>query len=185
MSELFCNTWGLPMRTFYASAAFVLTVLFLPGCDKDEALQLNDNIVKASGRLDATFRAFARAVQPAIEEKSVKMDEVRRAYKNCQDTVESIKTEATTWKVPAGEGAKKLMDCHNDLMAVEEDVIKDYGEIIKILEDKNLSKSRKADKIVGLDDDQKRRNVTAFGNLQDAQRELVRAHGFKLEPLKK
>jgi hypothetical protein len=173
------------MRPSRLRAAFLLIPLTLTGCEGNDPIKLNDNIVNANDRLVAAFDAFGNAVSAAVDRKPAKMAEVDRAYESLKITVASIKAETPTWKVPSSASAKKLLDCHNELMVIQEDMIKDCGAIMKMLDDKDMPRDRKAKAIDSLLQDQNRRNIAAFADLQEAQREFAREHHFKMAPPKK
>ena len=166
--------------------ALCFAFVTVPGCTSGkDAVTLNDNIVKAHQKLIDSREAFGKSIVPEINSDKPKLEDARRTYKEAKDTLESVKTETATWKVPSGAAAKDLLDAHHKLLRVGEKSIDEFAAVIKILEDPKIAIGERAGKIQIMLSNLGPAETAAVDELKTAQQAYAKAHNIKLIPPKK
>ena len=124
--------------------ALMLMLVFLPGCGRQkEALEFNNKISSANKRIEDAATPFGKAVEQAMQ-GNANMVEVRRTFKNTQDVVLAVKTEAQILENPRRGQRRNLYDSHQRFMKAQDEAIALFGEFVKTLENNNLSPQQKA-----------------------------------------
>jgi len=158
----------------------VFCVGLLSGCG-NQAVNFNNSIAKANQKLAAAGLEFGQKVKDALSGQPGKIREVKSSYQNVLKVLDGVKADMKALSVPSSASAKKLYDAHQRFLKGQEEGAKQFGEIVKILENNTLNAGDKQAKISQI--------ITQIGaleqkdlvELQSAQREFAKEHNIRLE----
>jgi hypothetical protein len=145
-----------------------------------EALDFNQKIVAANQRLEAAGKKLGDHAHGAGAGNQAELAALKKAYEELKQTLVSVRTEVQGLKVPSKQSAKDFHAAELKYLDAMEKVIADFGEMIRVLEDRTLNP---ADKITKLEVIQKRLDAAEkanVGQLETAQAAFARDYNIKL-----
>src|SRR5262249_1685691 len=119
------------------AAAFLPLFLALPGC-KGEAVSFNNKLAGTNKRLEEAGRKFGQTLAPQGQGRPVNAAEVRGAYEQLVQVLNEVKAETKDMQIPSSASAKRLYDTHQKFLQGQEAGVKQFGEIVRMVETKAL-----------------------------------------------
>jgi hypothetical protein len=157
-------------RNTCLAAIALLSLTSLVGCGNStqEALAFNQKIVSANQKLSAAGQEFGQSVGRAVAGGPAEAAQSRQLYNKARQAVKDVKAEMQSVQVPSSNAARALYEAHQKFLDSQEHMIdKDFGELVKVLEDSKMDKSEKAQKIEAV--------ITRAGKVEQSDLETLKA----------
>jgi hypothetical protein len=167
-----------------AAALALLSLTSLVGCgpSTQELAAFNQKIVTANQRLATVGQEFGESVGRAITGGPADAAQSRQLYNKARQTVKDVKAEMQTLQVPPSNSARGLYDAYQKFLDSQERMMeKDFGEIVKLLEDSKMNQVEKAQKIEAIADRDGKVEQTDLTALKAAQQVFAQESNLKLQ----
>ncbi len=156
--------------------ALAVAALAAAGC-AGEAVRFNNSIVDYNKRLAAAGKRLGETLAPALQGGQVNAADVKGAYNEVLNTLDQVKKEFASLKVPSGASAKKLADAYGKFLQGQEDMVRNQmGQLVKMAESGKPAPGQ----MMGLLQAIGAREQADLVNVQAAQREFARDHNIRL-----
>jgi hypothetical protein len=164
-------------------AALLLTTLGTAADkDVDAAEDLNQAIVSANNKIYRVGRVFGDDLAPAFKEKDVDLDDLRKDYKRIKAVLAIVQKDMKEVKVPNSKLAREYYKAHQAFLKVQEKFVKkEFADILKTLEDENLTAADKKKKIEAISKQMDKTEKKVFTELEKAQKAFAKAYGIKIK----
>ena len=104
-----------------------------------EAVTFNNKIVNANKRLEQADKTFADRLKVALDGNPANVPPLKQAHEDMKQTLASVKAEVDGMKVPSKQSARDFHAAELRYLASAERIVADYGEIVRILDDRTLN----------------------------------------------
>jgi hypothetical protein len=154
--------------------------------NRAEALALNQAVVNANRKLADAGKSFGVTLSPLIQHgQNPDVRTVRNAYDRAVKIMQEVHADMRAAKVPDSLSARFLHQAHQRMLKNQETIVRDhFGEIVRVVEDENLSPAEKKRAIEDVFAKIRPLESGDVANVQVAQRKMAEEYNYRLVPPK-
>jgi outer membrane PBP1 activator LpoA protein len=158
-----------------------LLAMALAGCNAHNPVKFNDTIVNAQKKLDDSSANLYEASSSALDGKDEEVAKMKAAHDACVRDLREAQSTIGQMKVPDESEAKAFhAAAQKYLSAKEQMIVKDMGEVVKILEDKSMDSSERVAKVLPIIERVADAEKKELDTLQSAQQAYASKHNMKI-----
>jgi hypothetical protein len=148
---LFIGIGGLVFLLLVGGGIAAVVWLAHNSRNRANAFALNEAILNANRKLQAAGMTFGTGLAPLRQGQEADAKVLKMAQQNALKVLADVQAEMKAVKVPSVAEADELYQAHQQMLQNQEKIIKDqFGEIVRVVEDKNLSPAQKWQKITAV-----------------------------------
>jgi hypothetical protein len=172
------------IRTTGVAALALLPLVAFVGCGSStkEAVAFNQTIVTANQRLASVGQEFGEAIGRALAGGPADVAQVKQLYDKTKQVVQQVKAEMQSVQVPPSNAAQTLYDADQKFLQGQERMIeKDFGEVVKLLENSELDKAERAQKVAAIFARVEKAEQADLAALKAAQKGFAQEYNLTLQ----